>query len=139
MLQREVANDRNDVVAEKEGGARDAQRSAQRSRRVAEFRLGEGNFAKRRAHTSMKGEARFGRQRRACGAADEDDAELRFERRERPADRLQRPTKASCSPSQIPGFNDRDEGLVVVELRAVGRELFHFQESILLWLARSTR
>jgi hypothetical protein len=74
----------------------------------------------------MKGEAGFGRQRSAGSAADEDDAELRFERRERPADRLQRPTKASGSPSQIPGVNDRDEGLVVVELRAVGREVFHF-------------
>src|SRR5882762_7523281 len=74
----------------------------------------------------MKGEARFGRPRRACGAADEDDAELRFERRERPADRLQRPAKASGSPGQIPGVDGRDEGLVVVELRADGREFFHF-------------
>src|SRR5258708_37865749 len=105
MLQREVANDRNDVVADKEGGARDAQRSAQRSRRVAELRLGEGNVAKRRAHASMKGEARIGRRRRACGAADEDRAELRFEGRERPADRVQRPTKASSRPNQIPWFH----------------------------------
>jgi len=41
MLQREVANGRNDVVADEEGGARNAQRSAQRSRCVAELGLGE--------------------------------------------------------------------------------------------------
>src|SRR5882672_9455119 len=115
MLQREVANGRNDVVADEEGGARNAQRSAQRSRCVAELGLGDRDLAQCRAYASMKGEACFGGPRRACSAADEDDAELRFERRERPADRLQRPTKASGRPSQIPGFNDRDEGLVVLE------------------------
>ena len=74
----------------------------------------------------MKGEARLGRLRCACGAADEDDAEQSFERRERPADRLQRATKASRGPGQIPGLDDRDEGLVVAELGAGGGEFFHF-------------
>jgi len=39
---------------------------------------------------------------------------------------LQRPTKAGGSPGQIPGVNDRDESLVVVELRAARREFIHF-------------
>src|SRR5579863_798548 len=73
----------------------------------------------------MEGEARLGGLCRARGTADENDADLRFERGERPADRLQRPAKARGSPGQVSGVDDRDEGFVVLELRAVGRELFH--------------
>jgi hypothetical protein len=126
MLKRELANGRNDVAADEDGRARDAERAPQRLRCVGELGLGKREFAKRGAHASVEGEARLGRLRRACGATDEDDSELRFERREGPADRLQRPAKANSSPGQVPGVNDRDEGLIVLELRAVGRELFHF-------------
>jgi hypothetical protein len=100
-------------------------RTPQRFRCVGEFGLGERDLAKRSAHASVEGQARRGRLRGACGATDEDDAELRFERRERPADRLQRPAEPSSSPGQVSAVDDRYEGLVVLELRAIGREFLH--------------
>jgi hypothetical protein len=74
----------------------------------------------------VEGETRLGRLCGARGATDEDDTDLRFQRCERPADGLQRPAKANSSPGQVPGVDDRNEGLIVLELRAMGRELFHF-------------
>jgi len=80
MLQREVANRWDDVVADKK--AEPAMDSVPLRVPVVSLSSasGERNLANRSAHTSDERRGPLRRPCRACGAADEDDAELRFER-----------------------------------------------------------